>query len=391
MDKPPHWPAPALAVGGPLAGVRVLDLTTVVMGPSATRLLAELGADVVKIEAPEGDSLRRIGPWRNPGMGPLHLQANRGKRGVVLDLKTEAGRAAALALAGLADVFVSNIRPVALARLGLDAASVLPTLPGLIHCTAVGYGSDGPNAGQPVYDDLMQAASGISGLFAAVDGAPRYAPVNLCDRVVGLYLANAILAALVYRGRTGMGQAIEVPMFETMAGFVLADHLGGAAFDPPLGNMGYQRLLSRARGPYATADGGHLAVVVYTDRHWRDFSAAIGRPELMGQDARFASQASRTIHAEAVGRFLAETFSTRDSAAWLALLRRLDIPACTVNTLETLRTDPHLAAVGFFEASSHPTEGALTATRFPVRFSATPIAPAAPAPALGADTAAFLD
>jgi crotonobetainyl-CoA:carnitine CoA-transferase CaiB-like acyl-CoA transferase len=359
------------------------------MGPSATRLLAELDADVVKLEPPEGDSLRRVGPWRNPGMGPLFLQANAGKRGVVLDLKTEEGRAAALALAGLADVFVSNIRPAALSRLGLDAATMRAAHPRLIHCLAVGYGGDGPNAGQPVYDDLMQAASGIAGLFAAVDGAPRYAPVNLCDRVVGLHLAAAILAALVHRGPTGDGQAIEVPMFETMAGFVLADHLGGAAFVPPLGPMGYNRLLSRARGPYPTADG-YLAVVVYTDRHWRDFLGAIDRPELLAEDPRFASQASRTLHAETVGRFLAETLAARPSADWLALFRRLDIPACPVNSLETLREDPHLAAVGFFGAATHPTEGTLTTTRFPVRFSATPAAPAAPAPPLGADTGSFL-
>ena len=385
----PRWPDPPHRPTGPLAGVRVLDLTSVVMGPSATRLLAELGADVVKLEPPEGDSLRRVGPWRNPGMGPLFLQANAGKRGVVLDLKTEEGRATALALAGLADVFVSNIRPAALSRLGLDAATMRAAHPRLIHCLAVGYGSDGPNAGQPVYDDLMQAASGIAGLFAAIDGAPRYAPVNLCDRVVGLHLAAAILAALVHRGPTGDGQAIEVPMFETMAGFVLADHLGGAAFVPPLGPMGYNRLLSRARGPYPTADG-YLAVVVYTDRHWRDFLGAIDRPELLAEDPRFASQASRTLHAETVGRFLAETLAARPSADWLVLFRRLDIPACPVNSLETLREDPHLAAVGFFGAATHPTEGTLTTTRFPVRFSATPVGPAAPAPPLGADTGSFL-
>ena len=367
----PRWPDPPHRPAGPLAGVGVLDLTSVVMGPSATRLLAELGADVVKLEPPEGDSLRRIGPWRNPGMGPLFLQANAGKRGVVLDLKTEEGRAAALS------------------RLELDAATMRAAHPRLIHCLAVGYGSDGPNAGQPVYDDLMQAASGIAGLFAAVDGAPRYAPVNLCDRVVGLHLAAAILAALVHRGPTGDGQAIEVPMFETMAGFVLADHLGGAAFVPPLGPMGYKRLLSRARGPYPTADG-YLAVVVYTDRHWRDFLAAIDRPELLAEDPRFASQASRTIHAETMGRFLAETLAARPSADWLALFRRLDIPACPVNSLETLREDPHLAAVGFFGAATHPTEGTLTTTRFPVRFSATPVGPAAPAAPLGADSGSFL-
>ncbi|MDE2007835.1 MAG: CoA transferase, partial [Rhodospirillales bacterium] len=241
------WPDDPIPATGPLAGLRVLDLTTVVMGPSATQFLGDLGADVVKLEGPEGDSLRRIGPSLHPGMGALFLQANRNKRGVVLDLKSAAGRAAAEALAARADLLVTNIRPEALRRLGLDGATLCARHPRLIYCLATGYGSDGPNAGQPVYDDLIQAGSGISGLFAAVDGAPRYAPVNLCDRIVGLHLATAALAALHHRDATGAGQFVEVPMFETMAQFVLADHMGGAAFDPPAGAMGYPRLLSRAR------------------------------------------------------------------------------------------------------------------------------------------------
>jgi crotonobetainyl-CoA:carnitine CoA-transferase CaiB-like acyl-CoA transferase len=365
------WPDPAVPASGPLAGLRVLDLTTVVMGPFATQILGDMGADVVKIEAPGGDSMRWVGPWRHAGMGPLFLQANRNKRSVALDLKTQAGRAAALALAARADVLVSNVRPLGLRRLGLDYAAVSRTNPGIVYCAAVGYGSGGPDTGKAVYDDLMQAASGISGLFRAVDGAPRYAPINICDRTVGLYVSNAVTAALYHRERTGEGQEIEVPMFETMAQFVLADHFGGAAFVPPQGEMGYRRLLSRTRGPYATLDG-HISVVVYVDAHWRAFTRLAACPDLLDTDPRFASQESRTRHAEAAGSFLAGHLATRTTDDWLAALHGVDIPACRVNAIEDLMTDAHLTAVGLFEQAEHPTEGRVTTCRFPVRFGRTP-------------------
>jgi crotonobetainyl-CoA:carnitine CoA-transferase CaiB-like acyl-CoA transferase len=367
---------------GPLKGVRILDLTSVVMGPSATQMLADLGADVVKVEPPGGDSMRWIGPWRHPGMGPLFLQSNRNKRGVVIDLKTPAGKAEALALAALADVLVSNVRPQGMQRLGLHYEGVRAVNPSILYCAAVGYGEGGPNAGQPVYDDLMQAASGVAGLFGVVDGAPRYAPINICDRVVGLYVANAITAGLFHRLKTGEGQFIEVPMFETMAQFVLADHAGGRAFAPPAGPWGYRRLLSRTRGPYATKDG-HLSVVVYVDRHWRAFTALVGVPDLLDSDPRFKSQESRTQNAEAVGRFLAEALARRTNAEWLDALREADIPACPVNSVDDLFEDPHLKAVGFFEEADHPTEGKLTISRFPVRFSQTPPSTQRLAPNLG--------
>jgi crotonobetainyl-CoA:carnitine CoA-transferase CaiB-like acyl-CoA transferase len=376
------WVDPSGEAGGPLRGVRVLDLTTVVMGPSATQMLGDLGADIIKVESADGDSMRWIGPWRTPGMGPLFLQANRNKRSAVLDLKSPAGKAAALALARGADVLVSNVRPQGLQRLGLDYANVALTNPSIIYCAAVGYGSGGPNAGKAVYDDLMQAAGGISGLFRAVDGAPRYAPINICDRVVGLYVVNAVLAALYHREKTGEGQEIEVPMFETMAQFVLADHMGGAAFVPPAGEMGYRRLLSRTRGPYPTLDGD-IAVVVYTDRHWRAFTALVGCPTLLETDPRFASQESRTRHAEDVGRFLAGHLATRTNQDWLDTLHGIDIPACPVNSIQDLLVDPHLQAVDFFEEVEHPTEGRLKTTRFPVRFSRSPASIRRLAPNLG--------
>ncbi len=367
---------------GPLRGVRVLDLTTVVMGPSATQLLGDLGADVVKIETSGGDSMRWIGPWRHAGMGPMFMNANRNKRSVVLDLKTAAGKSAAMALAAEADVLISNVRPQALGRLGLDYQGVRQANDRIIFCAAVGYGSDGPGSGKAVYDDLMQAASGIAGLFGAVDGAPRYAPVNMCDRIVGLYVVNAVTSALYHRAMTGEGQDIEVPMFETMAQFVLADHMGGAAFVPPAGDMGYKRLLSRSRGPYQTRDG-YLSLVVYTDKHWRAFTKIVGCPDLLDTDERFRSQETRTRHAEDAGHFLAGHLKSRDNKEWLTILHGVDIPACPVNSIDQLVEDPHLKAVNMFQEVDHPTEGRLMVCRHPVRYGNSPASIRRLAPNLG--------
>jgi crotonobetainyl-CoA:carnitine CoA-transferase CaiB-like acyl-CoA transferase len=385
----PRWADSSTPATGPLRDVRVLDLTTVLMGPSATQILGDLGANVIKIESPGGDSMRWVGPWRHAGMGPLYLQANRNKRSVAIDLKTAGGKAQALALAAEADVLVSNVRPQGMQRLGLDYENLRSSNPNIIYCTAVGYGAGGPESGKAVYDDLMQAASGISGLFQRVDGAPRYAPVNLCDRIVGLYVVNAVTAALYHRARTGEGQFIEVPMFETMVQFVLSDHMGGGAFVPAEGAMGYRRLLSRTRGPYPTRDG-HVSLVVYTDRHWRAFTELAGCPGLMDDDPRFASQESRTQHAEAVGSFLGEHLCTRATGEWLDLLHRVDIPASPVNAIEDLYLDPHLQAVDFFADLEHPTEGTVKACRFPVRFSATPASIRRLAPTLGEHNAEVL-
>ena len=370
---------------GPLSGIRVIDLTTVVMGPSATQILGDLGADVIKVESASGDSMRWVGPNRTDGMGPLYLNANRNKRSIVLDLKDADDREALLSLLPTSDVFVSNMRPQAMARLGLGYEAIAAVKPDIVYCLAVGYGSDGPNAGQAVYDDLTQAGSGIAGLFQAIDGAPRYAPVNICDRVVGLYLAISIISALHHRAVTGEGQEIEVPMLETMAQFVLADHMGGGAFVPPLGNMGYKRLLSRVRGPYPTKDGA-LALVVYTDKHWRAFSAMAGQPDLVDTDPRFRTQETRTQHAEDMGHYLKEQMPLKTTAEWIEALRKADIPAHAVNRLEDLFGDPHLKAVQMFSEMDHPTEGKLKVARFPVKFSKTPARIRCLAPNLGEHT-----
>ncbi len=374
---------------GPLHGVRILDLTTVIMGPAATQILGDLGADVIKVEQPAGDSMRNIGPFRHDGMGPMYLQANRNKRSVMLNLKDAADRATLLEVASGVDVVVTNVRPQAMQRLGLDYAALTAVNPSVIYCAAVGYGAGGPDAGKAVYDDLMQAASGISGLFRAVDGAPKYAPINICDRVVGLYLVIAITSALHHRQATGEGQEIEVPMFETMAQFVLADHMGGGAFVPPIGNMGYKRLLSRIRGPYATLDG-HLSLVVYTDKHWRAFSDMVGLPGLLDSDPRFSHQEARTQHAEDMGRFIEAQLPRFTNAEWITKLEAADIPVSPVNSIEDLFTDPHLNAVGLFSDMVHPTEGVLKVARFPVKFSRSPATIRRLAPTKGADTEAVI-
>jgi crotonobetainyl-CoA:carnitine CoA-transferase CaiB-like acyl-CoA transferase len=357
-------------MAGPLHGVRILDLTTVVMGPFATQILGDMGADVIKIEAPGGDSMRKVGPFRHPNMGPLYLQANRNKRSVVLDLKKAEDRDALLGLVPDADVLVYNIRPQAMRRLGLDYETLAAINPGLIVCGAFGFGEGGPYAGRPAYDDIMQAASGVSSLLQRVNGKPSYAPINICDRTVGLYLANTLLGALFHKSRTGEGQAIELPMFETMAQFVAGDHLGGESFVPSLGATGYQRLLSTQRGPYPTSDG-HLCVVVYTDDHWRRFSAMLGIPDLVATDPRFASLQSRTVNAEGMGAFLAEHLPSKTTKEWVALFGAADIPATPVNSIEDLFEDPHLKAVGFWQEIEHPTEGLLRVPGVPGTWSRT--------------------
>ena len=369
-------------MSGPLAGIRVLDMTTVLMGPYATQLLAEMGADVIKLEAPEGDVVRQIGPERNPGMGAMFLTLNRGKRSVALDLKTEEGRAAARAVAATCDVVVSNIRPAALKRLGLDAGTLRTADPKLVHCALVGFGQAGPHASKPAYDDLIQGIAGIPKLAGA---EPRYAPLALADRVTGLHALSAILAALVERGRTGLGQEIEVPMFEVMASFTLGDHLGGMVFDPPLDGGGYARLLSPDRKPYATRDG-HVCAMIYNDAQWRRFFAAIGEPGRSDADPRFADHATRTRHIDAIYAELGAIFATRTTAEWLALLAANDVPCAPAHDLAGLRADPHLAAVEFFSPEEHPTEGRLTAMAAPVRFGAHGEISRRPAPCLGQHT-----
>lgn len=367
---------------GPLAGFRILDLSSVLMGPYATQLLGDLGADVVKVEAPEGDILRRIGPGRSKGMGGMFLTGNRSKRSIVLDLKRPAGRDALLRLAGHADVLVTNIRPAAMERLDLGYEAVAAASPAIVYVSLFGYGQEGPYAARPAYDDLIQGATGLPALTALASGAePRYVPVTLADRVVGLHASTAILSALLHRSRTGVGQRVDVPMFETMAGFVLGDHLSGLVFDPPLDEGGYARLLAPDRRPYETLDG-HVCALIYTDGHWHRFFNLVGRPEML-EDPRFADHGARTRHIRAIYVEVADILRTRTTAEWLRLLQKADIPCSPLNGIHELLVDPHLNQVGFFEMVDHPTEGRIRTMRIPTIWSATPPEPACQAPNLG--------
>ncbi|MBY0331212.1 MAG: CoA transferase [Acetobacteraceae bacterium] len=376
---------------GPLAGIRVLDLTTVLVGPYCTQLLAEMGAEVTKVEAPEGDMVRLIGPERHPGMGGMFLTINRGKRSIVLDLKKPEARAALLRLAERADVLVTNIRPAAMARLGLDAEGVRAANPRLIYAAILGYGQNGPYAKRPAYDDLMQGAALIAGLHArATGGEPRYAPIAMADRITGLMASNAINGALLHRERSGEGQLVEIPMFETMVSFVLGDHLTGKTFDPPLDGGGYQRHLSPDRKPYRTSDG-HVCTMIYNDRQWRNFCRAVGWPDLVATDPRFASHATRTRHIDEILAMLSELFLTRTTAEWMALLEGADLPVTPVHTLETILDDPHLVATGFFAPEDHPTEGKVLRMASAMQFhGSVPDAPR-PAPNLGEHGTAILE
>ena len=368
---------------GPLAGIRVLDLTTVLVGPYCTQILAEMGAEVTKVEAPEGDMVRLIGPERHKLMGCMFLTINRGKRSIVLDLKQQEGREAVLRLAQRADVLVTNIRPAAMARLGLGQEAVRAANPRLIYAAITGYGQHGPYAPRPAYDDLMQGAALIAGLHArATEGEPRYAPLAMADRITGLMMANAINGALYWRERHGEGQFIEVPMFETMLSFVLGDHLGGKVYETPLDGGGYQRHLSPDRKPYRTRDG-HVCTMIYNDRQWRNFCKAVGWPDLVATDPRFASHATRTRHIDEILAMLSELFLTRTTAEWLEILEKADLPVTPVHTLETIFDDPHVRATGFFEPEDHPTEGRLHRMAAPMRFSAGGEVERRPAPNLG--------
>ncbi|WP_032955763.1 CaiB/BaiF CoA transferase family protein [Bordetella hinzii] len=357
-------------MAGPLQGVRVVDMTSVAMGPYATQILGDMGAEVIKVEAPEGDVFRSSAPAAHAGMGPAYLNLNRNKFSVTLDAKAPADRERLLALIAGADVFVSNVRAAALARLGLDAATLCARHPRLVHCSAVGFGQDGPYAAQPAFDDIIQAMSGLADLQGRNSGAPAYVNTILADKVAGLTLAYAIPMALYERERSGQGQAIEVPMFETMVSFTLAEHLSGHSFVPPRGPMGYSRVLSPQRRPYRTRDG-YLALLPYTDAQWRRFFALAQRPEL-AEDARYVDAAARARNVDALYQDLADIVAGRDTEAWLALLAGADIPHSRVNTPQALFDDPHLRATGFFRQVEHPTEGRLVTTAIPVRFSRTP-------------------
>ena len=376
-------------MSGPLTGVRVLDLTTVVMGPYSTQILADFGADVIKVEPPAGDVMRHAHPMRNPGMGHIFLNANRNKRSVVLDLKQPAAREACLAIAKTVDVLVYNIRPQAMARLKLGYEDVKAVNPKIIYVGCFGYSQRGPYAAKAAYDDLIQGAAGIPALLKR-QGAetPRYAPIIVADRSVGQQVASAVNAALYYRERTGKGQRVDVPMFEHLLQIVLGEHLGGYTFEPQHGEPGYARMLAPDRRPYQTKDG-YVCTLIYNDKQWKAFFEMIGRQDLLA-DPRYATQEARSQNYSSAYAFVAQQMLTRTTDEWIGLLERADIPVQRMNDVADIVADPHLAATGFFRTIEHPTEGRLRSMAVPSEWSESAPEFRRHAPRLGEHTAEVL-
>ena len=381
--------AGASGTNGPLAGVRVLDLTANFMGPYASLLLADLGADVCKVEAPEGDVIRSVGPCRNKGMSAVFLHLNRNKRSMVLDLKNSSGLAALKRMIRSADVLLFSLRPKAMERLGLSYEQVHELNPRIVYCGTFGFSQRGPYAERPAYDNLIQAAVGIPMVQSRkTNGPPTYVGTAIVDRIVGMATSNAVVSALYCRGQTGRGQAVSVPMFETFAHFAMGDHMYGHTFIPPLGDWGYARMTDPERRPYKTLDG-YLSVEVVTDRHWKRLFQVVGHPE-MAEDPRYADIQSRAQHMSGLYEFLTCTFEARTTAEWVSLLTEVDIAVFGMNTPETLLADPHMKAVGFFEEQEHPSEGLTRTIGIPHEWSESTVDLRYPAPRLGEHTAELL-
>jgi crotonobetainyl-CoA:carnitine CoA-transferase CaiB-like acyl-CoA transferase len=369
---------------GPLTGIRIVDLTTVVLGPYATQMLGDLGADVIKVEAPEGDNCRWIGPSRNKGMGSYFAMLNRNKRSVVLDLKRPAARDALLRMVDSADVFVHNMRLGAAERLGLGYAALSARNARLVYACASGFRKGSSKQEHPAFDDLIQGMSGLAALNAASDGAPRYVPSVIVDKLTGQMLASMVGMALFHRERTGQGQEVHVPMLESTLAFLLVEHMWGMVLNQPELGMGYPRMLTPHRRPYATQDG-YISVIAVSDAHWRRLFEAMGRAALI-DDPRFATIAARSDNVDALYGVLTEGMRERTTAEWLETLAALDIPCGPANTLPDLLDDAYLTETAFFRRMQHPLDGEVTTTDFPVQFSASPPSVRRLWPALGEHT-----
>jgi crotonobetainyl-CoA:carnitine CoA-transferase CaiB-like acyl-CoA transferase len=370
---------------GPLAGVRVVDLTQAVLGPIATQHLGDLGADVIKIEPPEGEIMRTLGPARNAGMSAYFLTLNRNKRSVVLDLRTTTGRAALMRLVASADVLVHNMRIAAADRMGLTYEALAARNPRIILAAGIGFDSRGRYRDRPAYDDIIQGESGIPALVEQANGEPRYLPMAMADKLVGLQLASAIGMALYRRERTGRGQEVRVPMLETMVAFNLVDHLWHGVFDEAEKGVGYPRMFTPHRRPYRTKDG-YICLVATTDAQWRRLFEAIGAPEL-ARDPRFATLASRTAHIDTLLGLVSDKLLARTTADWRRILEDdADVPNGGMNDIPAILADPHLADIDFFQRFEHPSEGRTVMMRPASRFSESPAGVRRGAPRLGEHT-----
>ena len=357
-------------MSGPLKGLKIIELTSVVLGPWAAQILADMGAEVIKVEAPFGDSNRQLGASRNPNMAALYLSNNRNKRSLVLDLKQASARDALLTIIKDCDVFLHNNRPQVMTKLKLEYNDIKSVNENIIYCGTYGYSKDGPYGEKGALDDSIQAASGIAALNELVLGEPRYLPTVVADKTTAITVVYSILAALFHRERTGSGQEVEVPMFETMVSFVMAEHIWGEVFEPPLGKAGYTRLMSHHRKPYKTKDG-YIAVLPYMNNHWKTFCEKAGRQDLIDDD-RFKNLSSRVENIDDTYAETGKILSTKTTQEWLDIFADTKVPVIVVNSLDDLFTDPHLEAVGFWQEFDHPTEGKLKMPGFPAKFSETP-------------------
>lgn len=375
-------------MSGPLAGYRIVDMTTVIMGPMATMMLGEQGADVIKIESPAGDQTRFYAQGKNPGMGAIYLNLNRNKRSVVLDLKQPEGRDALLKLLAEADALVYSIRPQAMQRLGLDYEACRAVNPTLLYCGAYGFRQDGPYAARPAYDDIIQGMCGAAENMSWTCGEPRLLPFMACDKTAGLYLVQAVMGGLLHRERTGEGQQIEVPMFELSVHFNLMENIGGMVYRPQYGEAGYARAKLPHRRPYKTKDG-YVCILAGSTKHWQSFFRAIGRPD-MAEEERITNPAIRYRSTDELYAFIADFAAEWESGPLLDMLQKADVPCGPVYDFEDLPGDPHLQAVGYFAEVEHPTEGPLMVPDVPVRFMGSPGGQQRPAPQLGEHSAELL-
>ena len=357
-------------MSGPLKGLKIIELTSVVLGPWAAQILADMGAEVIKVEAPFGDSNRQLGASRNPNMAALYLSNNRNKRSLVLDLKQASARDALLKIIKDCDVFLHNNRPQVMTKLKLEYNEIKSVNENIIYCGTYGYSKDGPYGEKGALDDSIQAASGIAALNELVLGEPRYLPTVVADKTTAITVVYSILAALFHRERTGSGQEVEVPMFETMVSFVMAEHIWGEIFEPPLDKAGYTRLMSHHRKPYKTKDG-YIAVLPYMNNHWKTFCEKAERQDLI-EDDRFKNLSSRVENIDDTYSETGKILSTKTTQEWLDIFADTKVPVIVVNSLDDLFTDPHLEAVGFWQDFDHPTEGKLKMPGFPAKFSKTP-------------------
>ena len=388
MKAPRESASVKAQAAGPLAGIRVLDLTGVVLGPLATQVLGDYGADVIKVENPEGDLLRTAGVSLHRGMSSNFLSVNRNTRSLALDLKSPQGRQVLGRLLATADVLVHNMRVAAMEKLGFGYAAVAAIKPDIVYCAATGFGQDGPDRDKPAFDDVIQAACGLASLNGAGHDEPFYTPTLVADKTAGLALVNAVLAALFHRERTGEGQYVEVPMFETLVAFILAEHLGGLCFEPSPAKAGYPRIMSGGRRPVPTRDG-FAVVLPYTAEHWVQFLTAAGRADLV-EKYSVRDRHKRNANIVALYAEMPDITRQKTTAEWMDICERLDVPATPIYALDDLPRHPHLQAVGLFRTADHPTEGTVRYVRPTTLFAATPATVRSLAPSLGQHSADIL-